>query len=266
MSQPQKILFLGAGKMGSAILRGLLSAGKSPQDVAIFEPHTPTKDALVQELSVPAFESRQEAMNWADAIVLAVKPQIWKTLGAELAAECTQSKIFVSIMAGIKLTDLSEALPLHQVIRTMPNLPLTVGKGAVGYCLNTTDSRLVEVVQTLFGAIGTTTQITESQMDALTGLSGSGPAYVFQMIEGMVQGGVLCGLTRTQAEELTYQTMLGSLELWQASGKNPGELTAEVCSPGGTTIAGIQVLEDRSLRGTLMQAIQAATERSKALA
>lgn len=262
-----KILFLGAGKMGSAILRGLLGNGKSNQEIAILEPHQPTRDALIAETQVLSFDQRAAALAWADVIVLAVKPQTWKTMGAEIAREIPsdQSKIFISIMAGIKLEQLTSSLVNHQVIRTMPNLPLTIGKGAVAYCPSQDTPELHQIAQAIFAPIGLTTAISETQMDAVTGLSGSGPAFVFQMIEGMVSAGVLCGLTRPQAEDLSYQTLIGSIELWRQSRKNPGELTAEVCSPGGTTIAGIQVLEDRALRGTIMQAVQAATRRSAEL-
>lgn len=263
----KKILFLGAGKMGSAILRGLLGSGYDRNSIAFVEPHKETRESLLAETKLQCFEDRIEGILWADVILLAIKPQIWKTLSAEIEEELGKlaPKTFISIMAGINLAQLGAHLPQAQIVRTMPNLPLTIGKGAVGYCLRTESADLHGLIQTIFAPIGLTTCISESQMDALTGLSGSGPAFVFQVIEGMVQGGVLCGLARGQAEDLAYQTLIGSIELWRQSGKNPGALSAEVCSPGGTTIAGVQVLEDRALRGTLMQAIQAAARRSAEL-
>jgi pyrroline-5-carboxylate reductase len=260
-----KVLFLGAGKMGSAILRGILGAGHKLEEIAIVEPHVQTRDALIQETGVQSFEDRGTALAWAEIVVLAVKPQTWSQLGPQMGLEAGQGKVFVSIMAGIGLEALEKALPGHGVIRTMPNLPLTLGLGAVGWCGSAQTQNAAQVIQNLFGSIGLTVPVSEAQMDALTGLSGSGPAFVFQMIEGLVQGGVLCGLTRPQAEDLAYQTFKGSLELWRQSGKHPGQLTAEVCSPGGTTIAGIQVMEDRGLRGILMQTVQAAAQRSAAL-
>lgn len=263
----EKILFLGAGKMGSAILRGLLNSGISKTQISIVEPHAPTREQILAETGVGCFEDRVEGILWADVIVLAIKPQIWKSLSLEIRSELAKvaPKVFISIMAGINLAQLGENLPQAQIVRTMPNLPLTIGKGAVGYCLRNESTELHHLVQAIFAPIGLTTAIAESQMDALTGLSGSGPAFVFQIIEGMVQGGVLCGLARSQAEDLAYQTLIGSIELWRQSGKNPSALSAEVCSPGGTTIAGVQVLEDRALRGTLMQAIAAAAKRSAEL-
>jgi len=190
-------------------------------------------------------------------------------VGAKLARAVSISgsaRTVVSLMAGISTAKIREVLgPGYAVVRTMPNLPLTVGKGAVAIASDGLAPELVREVQELFAAVGTAVVVREAQLDAVTGLSGSGPAWVFQFLEGMIQGGVKAGLPRDLAEQLTYATVEGSMALVRAGGENPAALTAKVCSPGGTTIHGLHALEQAGFRSALMDAVEQATERSRVL-
>ena len=168
-------------------------------------------------------------------------------------------------MAGIPSTTLKNELGSHEVLRVMPNLPLTVGKGAIALSADFVSEETLVLAESIFKNVGNTVRVQESWMDAVTGLSGSGPAYVFEFIEGLIMGGVKMGLTRAAAKELVLATLEGSLELLKQSSKEPQALTAMVSSPGGTTIAGLQVLEEKAFRGLLMRTVEAATQRSKEL-
>ena len=245
--------------MGGAILRGLLKAGTNPSTIFFFDPSDKAA-AEVTALGCVRVASFAEGINKADVTFLCVKPQIFKLVSAEwkaaAAAEKT-SKTFVSIMAGVTRKALIEVLgEKNQILRVMPNLPLTVGKGSVGLATDGVTEETLAIAEKIFGNIGVTCRVAESLMDAVTGLSGSAPAYVFEFIEG---------LTRDVALKLALGTIEGSVELVKQSGKSPSDLCAMVCSPAGTTIAGINALEEGAFRSTLIKAVVAGTDRSKEL-
>lgn len=264
----EKIFFAGTGNMGGAILRGLLNAGTNPKDILFFDPSDKAAEAVVA-LGCIRVGSFAEGAESADVTFLCVKPQIFKVVSAEwkAAAEALKSeKTFISIMAGVARKNLLEVLgEKNQVLRVMPNLPLTVGRGTVALATDGVNEKTLSTAEKIFGTVGVTCRVSESLMDAVTGLSGSAPAYVFEFIEGLTRGGVKAGLTRDVALKLALGTIEGSVELVKQSGKSPSDLCAMVCSPAGTTIAGVNALEEGAFRSTLIKAVVAGTERSKEL-
>ena len=266
----KKIAFAGAGNMGGAILRGLLQAGHKPEEILFFEPFDKTAKP-VEELGAIRFDDFGKMAAAADVLFLCVKPQVFKSVASEWNASANgkvnNKPEIISIMAGVSREKILAALTFNHgdVVRVMPNLPLTVGKGAIAIASDGVSSESLEVAKSLLSTVGVTVTVGENLIDAVTGLSGSAPAYVFEFIEGLVRGGVKMGLTRATAMQLTLATIEGSVELLKKSGKDTGELSAMVSSPAGTTIAGVQVLEDADFRGTLMHTVEAATLRSQAL-
>ena len=270
----KKIFFVGTGNMGGAILRGLLSAGTAANNIFFLEPNDKAAETYTA-LGCVRKSSFADGVSAADVTFLCVKPQIFKLVSAEwnssMSAIMSMSdikteKTFISIMAGVKRESLIAALGRrNQVLRVMPNLPLTVGRGTVALATDGVSEDTLKTAEEIFGTIGVTCRVTESLMDAVTGLSGSAPAYVFEFIEGLTRGGVKAGLTRDVALKLTLGTIEGAVELVKQSGKSPSDLCAMVCSPGGTTIAGVDALEEGAFRSTLIKAVVAGTNRSKEL-
>lgn len=265
------ILFLGTGNMGGGILRGLLSKQVVPAaQIGMVEP----SDIFANEFTaqgVKRFANADEALAWADVTLICVKPQIFKAVAGEWRLALQKSgkrPEFISIMAGVTSVSIQEALGNQltlSVLRTMPNLPMAIGLGTVALSADTASATLVEKGKAIFSAVATTVAVNESQIDAVTALSGSGPAWVFQFIEGMVQAGVRVGLTRDASMAMALSTIEGSVAMVKESGKSPSDLTAAVCSPGGTTICGVQALEEGAFRATIMKAVEAAYNRSKEL-
>ena len=237
----KKIFFVGTGNMGGAILRGLLSAGTAASEISFLEPNDKAAEAYTA-LGCVRKASFADGVAAADVTFLCVKPQIFKLVAKEWESAMQSQKsekTFISIMAGVKRESLLAVLG--------------------------SKSQVLRVAEEIFNTIGVTCRVTESLMDAVTGLSGSAPAYVFEFIEGLTRGGVKAGLTRDVALKLTLGTIEGAVELVKQSGKSPSDLCAMVCSPGGTTIAGIDALEDGAFRSTLIKAVEAGTKRSKEL-
>ncbi|XP_040952996.1 pyrroline-5-carboxylate reductase isoform X4 [Gossypium hirsutum] len=207
-----------------------------------------------------------EVVDASDVIIFSVKPQVVKTVVLQLRPLLSKKKLLVSIAAGVKLQDLEEWAGHGRFIRVMPNTPSAVGMGAsvmsLGGAATEQDG---ELVGKLFGAVGKTWKADEKLFDAVTGLSGSGPAYIYLAIEALADGGVTAGLPRELALGLASQTVLGAAAMAVQSGKHPGQLKDDVTSPGGTTIAGIHELEKNGFRGTLMNAVVAAAKRSQEL-
>lgn len=268
------IFFVGAGNMGGAILRGLVAAGHEASGILFYEPFDATAEA-VAKLGAVRVASFAEGYKRADVIFLCVKPQVFAGLPAawkrELGVAETEAlpglggKRFVSIMAGVTRAKILAGVGEGEVLRVMPNLPLTVGKGTVALATDGVSEETLQLAEGIFQTVGTTCRVQEAWMDAVTGLSGSGPAYVFEFVEGLVRGGVRMGLTRAAAMQLALGTVEGSIELLRSTGKSPSDLCAMVSSPGGTTIAGVLALEEASFRAALMSAVEKATLRSKEL-
>lgn len=253
---------IGGGAMGSALLRRWVNSGVCPPDqIGLREPDLGRARALQEELGIRLLSDPAQAGE-ARVLFLAVKPQVFTTVAAEMG-QPTSPELVISIMAGIPLEQLQQAFPKQVVVRTMPNTPALVGAGmtAISYGAGITPTQ-VEQVEKLFRAVGEVVTVAESQMDAVTALSGSGPGYVAVMVEALIDGGVRVGLPRPLATQLALQTLAGTTALLQQEQLHPALLKDRVTSPGGTTIAGIDALEQAGVRGALMQAVQAAYERS----
>jgi len=267
-SKNARIALLGGGAMAEALIRGILRAGlASSSSVGVSDILPARREHLAQTLGIPVFASNREAVSFGEILVLAVKPGVIPAVLEEIGELITSEKLIISIAAGVPTRKIESSLAgPAPVIRVMPNTPALVGQGAAALCRGThATAEHLAAAKRIFDAVGLAVEVPEPLMDAVTGLSGSGPAYVFVMIEALADGGVRAGLPRGTALQLAAQTVLGSARMVLETGKHPGELKDMVTSPGGTTIAGLSVLESAGLRGTLIEAVSAAAERSKEL-
>lgn len=259
--------FLGAGAMATALAKGFISTGLVPiGQICAYDIKPESAKKFEAATGAETKSSPTELLEYSDVILLAVKPM--HVADALLSIkDMKKSALLISIAAGVS-TETIEAIFGNQfrVVRVMPNTPMLVGCGASGFCLgrNATPQD-VELVNALLSAVGITFQVSESQMNAVTGLSGSGPAFVYQMIEALSDGGVASGLPRNVATKLAAQTVMGAAKMILETGLHPGALKDMVTSPAGTTIAGVRKLEEAGIRGAFMDAVCAATERSCAL-
>jgi len=268
MATQLKIGFLGAGKMATALARGFLHAGLvQPQDLTASDPYAASREQFARETGASAVAGNRAVVTAATVLVLAVKPDQTGAVLAEIAADWTPAHLLISIAAGVTLAKLEAALPAGaRVIRVMPNTPALVGAGAAGYAAGKNATAAdAELAGQLLSATGVALPVKESLLDAVTGLSGSGPAYVYQFIEALSDGGVAAGLPRDTATKLAAQTVLGAARMVLETGLHPGVLKDQVTSPGGTTIEGLHELEKGQLRATVINAVRAAAEKSKKL-
>ena len=268
MTLDKKIAFIGAGNMAGAIISGLLDAGAAkPEQLMATDLRTERLEELEALYRIKTGSDNVAATRWADVIVLATKPQIFGLVLPELATAIDESKLVVSIAAGVRLEAIAADLPEgSRLIRTMPNTPALVGAAATAIAAGEHASdEDVLLVRELFESVGVTVVLGESLMDAVTGLSGSGPAFVFMIIEALSDAGVKMGLPRDAALRLASQTVHGAAKLQIETSEHPGRLKDMVTSPGGTTIAGVHSLETAGLRSALMGAVEAATLRSAEL-
>ncbi|MBV6623481.1 MAG: pyrroline-5-carboxylate reductase [Rivularia sp. (in: Bacteria)] len=270
MTNHKKFGLIGGGVMGEALLSRLISCEiYQPSDVIVSEPLTERRTYLEQEYKISAIaDSGMTFTEATEVVFLAIKPQIFSAIAQELAPVIRHGskQLIVSILAGVPLKQLEAAFPGLPVIRAMPNTPATVGAGMTAICCGAyTKAKHTEIAKKLFSAVGEVEEIPEYLMDAVTGLSGSGPAYVALMIESLADGGVAAGLPRAVASKLALQTVLGTAQLLQESKMHPAVLKDKVTSPGGTTIAGINKLEQAAFRSALIEAVKAATKRSQEL-
>lgn len=268
MSAALKLGFLGAGKMASALAKGFIHAGLSAADSIIAsDPYAAALTAIAKDAGIKTAASNLDVLKFANVILLAVKPDQVNNVLAELKPHFTDKHLLISIAAGVTLARMESALPPGaRIVRVMPNTPALVGASASAFAPG--KSALAEdaqLAQKLFSSVGVAYQVKESLLDAVTGLSGSGPAYAFLMIEALSDGGVAVGLPRDIATRLAAQTLLGSAKLVLETGQHPGALKDMVTSPGGTTIEGIHELEKGGLRAALMNAVRASTEKCKKL-
>ncbi len=268
MALGKKIAFLGTGNMAEAFVKGLLRAGTaSAGEILCAEPRPERRDEIAQRYGVTAVASNLDATEQADIVVLSVKPQTMEHLLDEIAPAVDHRKLVISIAAGVSIAAIARKLGAGvRIVRTMPNTPALVGAGATALArgAHATDADL-EQARALFQAVGTTVVVEEQHLDAVTGLSGSGPAFLFLVIEALADGGVKVGLARPVAMALAAQTVLGSAKLVLETGEHPGRLKDQVTSPGGTAIAGVHALEQGGLRAALIAAVEAATRRSREL-
>lgn len=258
--------FIGGGKMATALIRGALAAGLcKPGEIIVSDPYPAAREKL-GELGVTATAENAQVTQ-APVVVLCVKPGDVPTVLAEGAAALA-GKLVISIAAGVTLRQMRAALgeSSARLVRVMPNTPALVGAGAAAFaCGAECTAADRDTVQGLLGAVGTVSEVKETLLDAVTGLSGSGPAYAYEMIEALSDGGVLMGLPRDISTRLAAQTLLGAARMVLETGQHPGELKDAVTSPGGTTIAGLEALELAGMRGALISAVRAATERAREL-
>src|SRR5512147_3124299 len=262
------IAFLGAGNMAEALVKGLLRAGvAAPQEILCSDRRTERGPELQKAYGVRFTPSNVAAVREAGIVVLSVKPQAMNKLLDEIAPALDVSKLVISIAAGVPIAAIERKVGHGiRIVRTMPNTPALVGAGATALAAgeHATEADLAQA-KALFEAVGRAVVVDETLLDAVTGLSGSGPAYVFLVIEALADAGVKVGLDRRTAQDLAAHTVLGSAKLLLETGEHPGRLKDMVTSPGGTAIAGLHTLEAGGLRTTLINAVQAATERSRAL-
>ncbi len=257
--------FLGAGQMARALAGGFVRAGLvAAERIVAHDPVAAAAGQFAEALPEARLVSdNREVARVADVLFLAVKPQQVGAVAGELAGSLGSGQLLVSIAAGISLDRLAAAFGTGRVIRVMPNTPCLVGRGAAGYAWGPAVTREdAEYVGGLLQAVGVAFPVEEKLLDAVTGLSGSGPAFVYTMIEALSDGGVRMGLPRATATALAAQTVLGAAEMVLTTGEHPAVLKDRVASPGGTTIAGLQALERHGFRAALMGAVEAATERS----
>lgn len=263
-----KIGFLGAGKMATALAKGFLHAKlvKANQLFAA-DPYATAREHFFTETGAKIFAANVDVARRANVLVLATKPDQVASALSEISGVFSQKHLLISIAAGVTIAKLEGALPAAtRVIRVMPNTPALVGVGAAGFALGKNATAADgELARRLLSAVGEALQVKESLLDAVTGLSGSGPAYVYQFIEALSDGGVAAGLPRDVATRLAAQTVLGGAKMVLETGQHPGALKDQVTSPGGTTIEGLHELEKGKLRATVMSAVRAATEKSKKL-
>lgn len=273
MPEESKLGFIGGGVMGEALVSRLIATKiYQPAEVIVSEVQAERRSYLAQQYAVKVTAASKEVVkSGAQAIVLAIKPQIFAAIASELTEifnlQTSQSPpVIISILAGVKLSQLETAFAGLPVIRAMPNTPATVGAGITAISLGShANNTHKQIAEQLFGAVGEVVEVPETLMDAVTGLSGSGPAYVAIMVEALADGGVAVGLPRAVAQKLALATVKGTAQLLQETKMHPAELKDRVTSPGGTTIAGVAQLEQSALRSTLIKAVQAATARSQEL-
>ncbi|MEW4487503.1 pyrroline-5-carboxylate reductase [Thalassoglobus sp. JC818] len=263
----KRIGLIGAGKMATALAAGWIRSGLAqPETMLASDPYEAARKSFTEQTEIPTTDSNREVLESSEVVLLAVKPQVLSGLLEELADSSTSEHLFVSIIAGARLERFEATLPKSRHIRVMPNTPCLVGEGASGYAAGSTATKEdLKLVEELLSTVGIALPVAEHLLDAVTGLSGSGPAYVFEIIEALSDGGVLAGLPRATATQLAAQTLLGAAKMVLESGQHPGQLKDAVTSPGGTTISGLHQLEQGCLRGTLMNAVEAATKRSQEL-
>jgi len=265
----KKIGFIGAGNMAEALIKGLISSKTiSKQNIFASDTNAKRLKYICRTYSVRGLEKNTEAAKSADIIVLAVKPQIMRKVLSSLSPAVKKKHMVISIAAGIKVKSIKKLLSKGKVIRVMPNNPALVGEGITAISIpkksEVSDSDL-KVVQKIFESVGKTVLVQEELMDAVTALSGSGPGFAYFFVEALIDGGVAAGLTYNSAKDLAIQTLLGASKTLIESNKKPESLRAMVTSPGGTTQAGLRVLESKDFKKVISQAIVSASRRAKEL-
>ena len=265
---PHTIGFIGAGNMAEALIRGLVRGGHVPAARVVASlPRRERLDELATAYGIDVTTDNRDVAKRCGLIVLSIKPQIMDKVLREIADVIQSGTLVVSIAAGVDTETIEEALAEGvRVIRAMPNTPALVGAGATAISPGKHASEAdLAAAKALFDAVGITVELDESHLDAVTGLSGSGPAYIFLILEALADAGVKVGLSRRNAQRLAAQTVMGSAKLLLETDEHPGRLKDMVTSPGGTAIAGLHTLEQGGLRTTLINAVETATKRAREL-
>jgi pyrroline-5-carboxylate reductase len=268
MALDRRIAFIGGGNMAEALIKGILAAGVVQAGlVTVTDLSAERLEYLAGTYGILPNKSNKDAAAQAEVVLLCVKPQVMDWVLEEIAPVVDKAKLVVSIAAGVTIGRIEKAFAgVPRVVRVMPNTPALVLAGAAALSPGTLATHEdLELVQRVFGSVGRAVVVDEKLMDAVTGLSGSGPAYVFTIIEALADAGVKAGIPRALSLELAAQTVLGAAKMVVETKEHPGKLRDMVTSPGGTTIAGLHELEKGKLRATLMNAVEAATARSREL-
>ena len=259
-----KIGFIGGGAMGEALIKGILNDGSVKCEDIFVSEHTQERcNYLIEKYGVSAVLGPDSFINKIDVLFLAVKPQVAASAIEAFNTKVKKELIIVSIIAGLSIAKLESSFPVQPVVRVMPNTPLMVGEGMAAIALGSkVTAEEGEMIKNIFQSCGRAIMVKENIIDAVTGLSGSGPAYAFLVIDALADGGVAAGLSRKDAITLAAQTMLGSAKMVLETEKHPDVLRDQVTSPAGTTIAGLRVLEQNAVRGAFIDAVMAAAEKS----
>jgi len=263
-----RIGFVGGGKLAEALISGLIESGTASQDeIAVSDIDPSRRDLLKKKFSVSVHPSNQEVVAKSDVVILALKPDALPGVLPEMDVKDVDEKLFITVAAGVPISLVEAGLPeTARLIRVMPNLCCAVQASCTVISRGTRATEAdVEVAERVFGSVGMTFRMDEGKMDAVTALSGSGPAYVFIFIEALSDGGVLKGLPRAEATRMAAQTVLGAAKMVLETGLHPAELKDRVASPGGTTIAAIQALEEGGFRASVIDAVAEAHRRSREL-
>ncbi len=263
----ESIGVIGTGKMGTALIKGLLKEKLvKPDQIIAYDISNEYLMALVEETNINAALNNQQVVEQSNIVFICVKPQVFETTLQKLQTAFTRDHLVISIAAGVPLATIERLTGNARCIRIMPNMPFQIGEGAAGYSLGTrNDNRDSEIVEIVFGSLGKVFHFPEYLLDAVTGLSGTGPAYVFVFIEALADGGVLAGLPRREALILSAQTVMGAAKLLLEQNVHPGVLKDAIMSPGGTTASALQLMEARGFRSILIDAVEAATKKSQYL-
>jgi pyrroline-5-carboxylate reductase len=268
MIENPKIAFLGAGNMAEALVAGIIKGKLSEPDCLLATDISPNRLTVLKDrYHIQVGSKNSDAALWADVIILCIKPQVMNEVLTDIQSSLSEKQLVISVAAGVPIKNIhakiGQTIPL---VRAMPNTPAVIQEGvtALSGCHGLSSDHL-EVAKKIFESVGKGVVVDESLMDAVTGLSGSGPAYVYLAIEALIDGGVRVGLPRNVAHILAVQTVLGAAKMVEETGTHPAVLKDQVTSPGGTTIAGLQRLEEGGLRATLIEAVEAAAHRSSEL-
>ncbi|MFH1091670.1 MAG: pyrroline-5-carboxylate reductase [Pseudomonadota bacterium] len=268
MKVEDKVGFVGGGNMAEALIKGLVQSGKvKPENMLVFDPDQSRLKYLSQTYQVGLAENNASLVNASRVILLAVKPEVVDKVLQEIGSIVSDQQLIISIAAGVPLKRLQAAVAAPcPVIRVMPNTPALTQSGAAAIARGAlaTDEHAAQA-RDIFEAVGLAVEVDEKYMDVVTGLSGSGPAYVFLMLEAMIEGAVRLGLPRSQAHILAAQTIMGAAKMALSAERHPAELKNMVTSPGGTTAAGLHTLEKGGFRYLVMEAVAAAARRSAEL-
>jgi pyrroline-5-carboxylate reductase len=263
------LLFIGGGRMAEALINGILTAQLAEGgQICAVDPDPKRREVLANQYGISTEETPNGALTEDTLVVIAVKPQIVGAVLNDLKGKLNSSHLIISIAAGVTLSFMEKKIEGSgaRVIRVMPNTPALIQEGASALSPGKNVSKEdLDIAFHIFEAVGKAVVMDEGYLDAVTGLSGSGPAYVFSFIEALIDAGVKVGLARQDADTLVKQTVLGAVKLAMAGDDHPAQLRALVTSPGGTTIAGLHVMERAGFQGIIMDAVEAATNRSKEL-
>lgn len=268
MQTGKKIGFIGLGNMASAMIGGMLQKGAArPEDIIGSARTAATCRRVAEQYGITTYSSNAEVAEQADILFLAVKPQFFSEVIGEIREHVRSRTLIVSIAAGKTLKEITGLFGgARKILRCMPNTPALVLEGCTGVCAgDLVDEEELEEVLELLRSFGVAEAVPERLMDAVVGVSGSSPAYVFLFLEAMADGAVAAGMPRRQAYTFAAQAVLGSAKMLLETGKHPGELKDMVCSPGGTTIQAVKVLEEKGLRAAVMEAMEACVEKSRKL-